>query len=61
MIVIHSGWIVSLLLAASGIESMLFISRLIGGICGGFNTGTFPIYNKEMSPPQIIGKGGAMN
>jgi len=51
MFIIHTSWFISLCLSTSGYESLFFLGRFLGGVSGGFNTGTFAIYNKEMSPP----------
>ena len=39
---------------------MLIIGRAMTGFCCGLNGASFPVYNKEMSPNQIIAQGGVI-
>ena len=53
MIIIHLISILAQILQVLGNENLLFLGRFISGMVSGFNTGTFPIYNKEMSPSEL--------
>jgi uncharacterized membrane protein YgaE (UPF0421/DUF939 family) len=53
--------ILSAIFSLSGSELFFMVGRFLTGISGGMYGSCFSLYNKEVSPDELMASGGAMN